>query len=136
MEDNNTNRVLVTIINGEKSTSLPEPASYNTTTSTMIDSGTSVSGKMLGSIVRADVRKINMSWNYLENDEWSNINKLFKTEENVNRFINKVRFFDQTEHTWVKCDMFVSDRSAGMWRRDENGEVMGWTGCSIELTEV
>jgi len=32
--------------------------------------------------------------------------------------------------------MFVSDRSAGMWRRGEDGAVLGWTDCSLELTEV
>jgi len=133
---------LVTILNKDSILiyALPEPSAYSSTVSTMVDSGTSVSGKVLGSIVRDDVRKINMSWNYLTNESWAKINKMFKTESATNKFINKVKFFDQTatgtDDKWIESDMYVSDRSAGMWRRDEIGNVIGWTGCSIELTEV
>ena len=110
---------------------LPEPTAYSGTTSTMIDAGTSVSGKLLGSVVREDVAQISMSWNYLTAEDWSEINQLF-----TENYINKVRFFDQTKGDWVTREMYVSDRSAGMWRRDDEGNVLGWTGCSIQLTEV
>ena len=46
-------------------------------------------------------------------------------------------FFDQSAGDWVTKTMYVSDRSAGMWRRDpETGDVMGWTGCKLSLVEV
>jgi len=110
---------------------LPEPASYTGTTSTMVDSGTSVSGKLLGSVVRSDMAQISMTWNYLDAPTWSEINKLFK-----DNYYRQVQFYDQTEGGWVVREMFISDRSGGMFRRDENGEVLGWTGCSLQLTEV
>jgi len=90
-----------------------------------------VSGKLLGSMVRSDVAQISLSWNYLSADDWSAINRIFK-----DRYINTVRFFDQTKGGWDEREMYISDRAAGMWRRDPEGEVVGWTGCSLQLTEV
>lgn len=130
------NEALVTIMRDELEVpkfnyELPEPTSYSGTTSTMVDSGTSVSGKLLGSVVREDVAVISLSWNYLSAGDWSEINQLFK--EN---YINTVRFFDQTKGDWDEREMYISDRSAGMWRRDDEGSVLGWTGCSLQLMEV
>ena len=133
-----TKQALVTIIreNTAQSYDLPEPASYSGTTSTVIDSGTSVSGKLLGAVVREDVAKVSLSWRYLTAAQWAKINEMFKATGSGSRFINKVSFFDQTCNRWQTRDMFVSDRSAGMWRRGEDGGVLGWTDCSLELTEV
>ena len=131
------NEPLVTILreknqkNHKPNYALPEPTAYSSTNSTMIDSGTSVSGKLLGSIVRDDVAQISVSWNFLEADEWAKINQIF-----AENHINWVRFFDQTKGDWDEREMSVSDRSAGMWRRDDEGHVLGWTGCGLQLTEV
>ena len=122
-----SNTALVTIGGYE----LPEPTAYSGSTSTMVDSGTSVSGHLLGSVVRDDVAKIAMSWTYLSVSDWAQINQIFKE-----KYINPVSFFDQTAGTWVLRDMYISDRSAGMWRRAADGTVLGWTGCSLELMEV
>ena len=110
---------------------LPEPTAYRGTTTTLIDGGTSVSGHLLGSTIRDDVAQISLSWNYLEAEVWAEINQLF-----MSRYINTVVFYDQTKGDWDRREMYISDRSAGLWRRDENGEVLGWTGCSLQLTEV
>jgi len=110
---------------------LPEPASYTSTTTTLTDSNLSVSGKLLGSVVRKDIVQITLSWNFMEADAWAQINQIFKDEH-----INSVRFFDQTTGDWVTRDMYVSDRTAGLWRRNQSGEVLGWTGCGLQLTEV
>jgi len=110
---------------------LPEPTTYSGSTSTIIDSGTSVSGKLLGSMVRDDVAQVSLSWNYLTSQDWAELNQRFKS-----RYINRVRFFDQTAGAWVDRDMYVSDRSAGLWRRDGDGNVLGWTSCGLQLSEV
>lgn len=110
---------------------LPEPAAYSAATTTLVDGGTSVSGHLLGSIIRDDVAQISLTWNYLEAAVWAEINQLF-----MNSYINTVLFYDQTKGDWDRREMYISDRSAGLWRRDENGEVLGWTGCSLQLTEV
>lgn len=111
---------------------LPEPSSYSAGTSTLVDSARNVSGYVVGSVVRNDVAKVELSWRYLTVRQWANVLSLFK-----NNFYNQVTFFDQTTGDYTTRQMYVSDRNAGMWRRHpETGEVLGWTECTLSLVEV
>ena len=111
---------------------LPEPSSYNAITSTIVDSGRNVQGKVVGSVVRSDVAKIELSWKYLTAQQWANILSLFTYD-----FYNEVRFMNQVTNNYDVRTMYVSDRNAGMWRRHpETGEIMGYTNCSLSLVEV
>ena len=115
---------------------LPEPSAYSGNTSTLVDSARNVQGVMIGSVIRDDVAKVEASWRYLTVEQWSMIGRLFKQSAG-GAFINPVTFFDQTEGQFLTRDMYVSDRTAGMWRRDPiTGEVMGWTDCKLSLIEV
>lgn len=110
----------------------PEPSTYNATTSTIVDSARNVSGYVVGAVVRPDVAKIELSWKYLTASQWASILSLF-----ANSFYNDVRFLNQTTNSYDTRTMYVSDRTAGMWRRDPNtGAVMGYTNCSLSLVEV
>ena len=121
-------KALVTIAG----TALPEPSSYSGTTSTLVDSARNVKGYVVGSVVRSDVAKVELSWRYLTAQQWASILSLFKKN-----FYNEVEFYDQTVAGWVTRTMYVGDRSAGMWRRDsESGAVLGYTDCSLALVEV
>lgn len=113
----------------------PEPSSYSSNTSTLVDSGRNVEGLMVGSVIREDVSKIEISWKYLTVEQWSSILKCFKGKD---KFVNRVEFFDQLEGGWIVREMYISDRKAGMWRRDpENNErILGWTDCSLSLIQV
>lgn len=111
---------------------LPEPSEYSGNTSTIVDSGRNVSGYVIGSVVRHDVAKVELKWRYLTVAQWASVLSLF-----THNFYNNVTFFNQATGTYTTRQMYVSDRSAGMWRRHpETGEVMGWTGCSLSLVEV
>lgn len=111
---------------------LPEPSSYNAITSTIVDSGRNVEGKVVGSVVRSDVAKIELSWKYLTAQQWADILSLFTYS-----FYNEVRFMNQVINNYDVRTMYVSDRNAGMWRRHpESGEIMGYTNCSLSLVEV
>ena len=113
---------------------LPEPSSYSGSTSTLVDAGRNVEGRFIGSVVRSDVGKVELKWNYLTVQEWANINQLFS---GPNNFVREVEFFDQVRGTWTVREMYVSDRSAGMWRRHPvTGDVLGWTDCALSLIEV
>ena len=127
---------LVTILNDQKQPifSLPEPSSYSGSTSTLIDSGTSVSGRLLGAVIRPDAARVSLSWRYLKAEEWREIISHFATDERSSRFINWIEFFDQTKNEWDERQMYISDRSANMWRRSDG--TLGWIDCSLELTEV
>ena len=114
----------------------PEPSSYSGNTSTLVDSGRNVEGKMVGSVVRDDISKIEISWKYLTVEQWARIQQCF-SQSAGGKFINEVEFFDQSLGTWNKKDMYVNDRKSGLWRRNPNTrEVMGWTDCSLSLIEV
>lgn len=115
---------------------LPEPSTYSGNTSTLVDSGRNVQGELIASVVREDVAKVEMSWNYLTAQQWATINKKFSGKHGGS-FINSVTFYDQTSGDWITRQMYVSDRNAGMWRRDPtNGNILGWTGCKLSLIEV
>lgn len=111
---------------------LPEPSTYNAVTSTIVDSARNVNGRVVGSVVRSDVAKIELTWRYLTVEQWAAILSMF-----TNSFYNEVRFFSQSSANYEVRTMYVSDRDAGMWRRHpETGAVMGWTNCSLSLVEV
>ena len=112
----------------------PEPSAYNGNTSTLVDSGRNVEGKMIGAVIRDDVSKVEISWKYLTVKQWSDILKCFLGADN---FVKEVVFFDQSAGDWIKKDMYISDRKAGMFRRNpETGDVMGWKDCALSLIEV
>lgn len=115
---------------------LPEPATYSANTSDLVDSARNVQGVMVGSIVRSNVSKIELTWRYLTAEQWAEILKCFRGSSG-GKFINLVEFYDQSVAGWVTKRMYVSDRKSGMWRRDPvTGDVMGWTDCSLNLIEV
>ena len=114
----------------------PEPSAYNGNTSTLVDSARNAQGKMIGSVIRDDVSKVEISWKYLTVEQWARIQQCFRKSAG-GKFINLIDFFDQSVGGWVTKEMYVSDRKSGMWRRDpKNGDVLGWTDCSLSLIEV
>lgn len=111
---------------------LPEPSEYSGNTSTIVDSARNVSGYVIGSVVRHDVAKVELKWRYLTAHQWAGILSLF-----TNNFYNSVTFYNQATADYTTRNMYVSDRKAGMWRRDPlSGAVLGWTECSLSLVEV
>lgn len=111
---------------------LPEPSEYSANTSTLVDSARNVSGYVIGSVIRSDVAKVELKWRYLTAVQWANILSKF-----TNNFYNEVTFYNQATASYTTREMYVGDRSAGMWRRDpRTGEVMGWTDCALSLVEV
>jgi len=111
---------------------LPEPSEYSASTSTLVDSARNVSGYVVGAVVRSDVAKVELKWRYLTARQWADVLSLF-----TNNFYNNVRFFNQATADYTTRQMYVGDRSAGMWRRHPStGEIMGFTDCSLSLIEV
>lgn len=111
---------------------LPEPSAYDAQTSTIVDSARNVSGYVVGAVVRHDVAKVELSWKYLTVAQWASILSLFNRS-----FYNSVTFFDMSAGQYTTRQMYVSDRKAGMWRRDpKTGAILGWTECNLSLIEV
>jgi hypothetical protein len=114
----------------------PEPSTYSGNTSTLVDSGRNVEGRMVGSVIRDDISKIEISWKYLTVEQWARIQKCFR-QSSGGKFINNVTFFDQSVGGWVTKEMYVNDRKANIFKRDPNtGDVVGWVNPSLSLIEV
>ena len=114
----------------------PEPSAYSGNTSTLVDSARNVEGRMVGSVIRDDISKVEISWKYLTVEQWARIQKCFR-QSSGGKFINNVTFFDQSVGGWVTKEMYVSDRKANVFRRNPTtGDVMGWENPSLSLIEV
>lgn len=121
-------KALVTV-NGK---ALPEPSTYSAVTSTIVDSGRNVQGRVVGAVIRHDVAKVELGWRYLTVKQWASVLSEFTT-----KFYCTVTFFNQATGGYTTRTMYVSDRSAEIFRRDpETGEVLGWVSPSLSLVEV
>ena len=114
----------------------PDPSEYSANTATLVDSGRNVQGVTVGSVIRDDVAKVTLSWRYLTVEQWAKINQCF-AESYGGKFYNNVTFFDQTAGGYITRKMYISDRSANMFKRDPlTGEIEGWLQPSLSLVEV
>ena len=115
---------------------LPTPSSYIGTTSTLVDSGRNAEGYVIGAVVRDDVAKVEMTFNYLPIQEWSNMLKMFSPKFGGS-FYNEVTFFDETAGDWTTREMYVSDRtSGGMLKVEPNtGQPVGVVKAKFSLIE-
>ena len=114
----------------------PEPSTYNGNTSTLVDSSRNAAGRMIGSVIRDDISKVELSWKYLTVEQWARIQQCFR-QSSGGSFINNVTFFDQSVGTWVTKEMYVNDRKANLFKRDPiTGAVAGWVNVSLSLIEV
>lgn len=114
----------------------PAPGGYEANTATIVDSSRNLQGYVVGAIIRNDVAKISLSWNFLTPEMWAEILKCFNPKFGGN-FYNYVEFYNQDTADWETRLMYVSDRNAGMWLRDpETGTVRGWKNPKLSLIEV
>lgn len=114
----------------------PEPSEYTGTTATLVDSARNTEGYVVGAVIRDDVGKVELTWNFLTVAQWADILAQFSIKRG-GKFINDVTFFCQDTGTWETRQMYVSDRSAGVFRRDpDTGEVIGYKSPKLSLIEV
>lgn len=124
---------------------LPTPSTYVGNTATIVDSARNVEGYVIGTVIRNNVAKISMTWNFISAQDWSNMLKLFEPAYG-GAFYNSVTFFNQTSATLETRTMYVSDRtSSGSFllyneRNAPNanwiGLPRGYQGASLSLVEV
>ncbi|MBO7714639.1 MAG: hypothetical protein J6S85_13770 [Methanobrevibacter sp.] len=118
---------------------LPNPAptdGYTVNVATIVDSGRNLEGRVTGAVIRDDVIKISLSWNYLTAAQWSDILALFTPTFGGN-FYRNVTFYNPTSNSYDTRLMYVSDRNAGMWLMNhESGACRGWAGSKLSLIEV
>ena len=113
----------------------PEPSTYSATTSTIVDSGRNVEGYVIGAVIRDDIAKITISWNYISAQDWANILAQFSPARGGS-FYNNVTFYLQHTNSWVTRQMYVNDRQADVFLRDKAGNIRGYTGATLALIQV
>lgn len=114
----------------------PEPSTYSGSTSTLVDSARNTDGYMLGAVIRDDVGKVEIGWNFLTVEQWAQILSKFSSARGGS-FINEVTFFCQDTGDWETREMYVNDRTASVFRRDpKTGQVIGYKEPKLSLIEV
>lgn len=124
-------RPLITIAG----TPILDPWEYNATTSTIVDSGRNVKGEFIGAVIRSTVSKVEANWQYISAEEWSKILKLFEPGYG-GKFINEVTFYNQITNDWETKNLYISDRTSGIFLRRANGTVRGYKQARIALIEA
>ena len=128
---------LVAIIDGGVEKPLPMPSTYSANTADLVDSARNVNGVTVGSVIRSDVAKVELSWNYLTMTQWSDVLKLFDGN-GTGKFYNQVKFLNQVTNQYETRTMYVSDRSnGGIVQNIGVGATgfSGWTNCQLSLVE-
>ncbi len=110
---------------------IPDPSFYDANTATVVDSARNVEGYMIGAVIRQNVAKVSIKWRFISTSDWANILSLFSQN-----FVNPVTFFNQDIGAWETREMYVSDRSASIFLRNDNGGIRGYTDATLSLVEV
>ncbi len=113
----------------------PAPSAYSGTTTTIVDSGRNTKGYVVGAVIREDVGKVELKYNFISVSTWAELLSKFSSKRG-GAFINSVTFFCQDSGTWETRDMYISDRQANLFLRDEAGNIRGYTDASLSLVEV
>ena len=104
--------VIEPLVTGGDRFQFPTPSKYSAQTSTIVDSARNTSGQMIGSVIRHNVAKISLAWNFIDIFEWAAILQQFEPAYG-GAFIRDVTFFNQTKAFTETRKMYVSDRNGG-----------------------
>lgn len=136
---NDTRQALVSIYNENTSSwvDLPTPSTYNGSASTLVDSSRNSKGVVIAQVIRSDIAKVELSWNYLTREQYSNLCKLFEPLYG-GAFYNKVRFFDTIKGDWNTKIMYVNDRKfdTANITLDNLGRPIGYKSVKLNLIDT
>lgn len=93
---------------------LPDPSSYKGISADLVDSGRNTEGFVIADLVRPDVAKVEIIWNVLYPDQFSEICKLFQAKYGGS-FFTKFEFFNQTINDWQTRVFYPNDRTASIY---------------------
>lgn len=129
---------------------LPTPSEYVGISTTVVDSARNSKGQVIAQIVKSDIAKIEMKWNYLDVAQFSAIARLFEVNLGGS-FIVPVSFFNITtglfEGVLTKAPnttdnqvrlFYPSDRKVNFAhiKLGSNGMPVGYTNVSLNLIDT
>ncbi len=99
--------------------------------STIVDSARTADGVMRGERVGRDMGKIELTWNVLTPEVWSQMLQQF------NGFTFSVRYIDMVSNDWVTRTFYVGDRSARPFMVDpETNKPKYYLDCKANIIDV
>lgn len=114
---------------------VPEPSIYQATTSTVVDSARNVQAQVVGAVVRENLAKVAMTWNFISAQDWADLLAKFDSTRGGS-FYQTVTFFCQDTNNWETREMYISDRVADVFLRNKDGSIRGYTNARFSLVEV
>lgn len=133
---------------------LPCPSDYQGSASTLVDSARNTQGIVVADVIKSDVAKIELKWNFLTVAEYSKIAKLFEPAYyggDTSVFMRACSFFDVIKGSWNgstenqpdiynnKCKVFYpSDRKVKFAKMvlNDNGSPKGYQDVSLNLIDT
>ncbi len=113
----------------------PAPSEYQANTGTVVNEARNLDAVFIGSVVRDDVAKASLKWNFISASDWAELLSKFSIKRG-GHFVNTVTLFLQDINDWDEREMYVSDRTASVFLRNPDGSIRGYTGATLSLTEV
>lgn len=129
---------------------LKQPSSYVGISTTLVDSARNSDGVFIGDVIKSDIAKIEMTWNFLTTQEYSDMMKLFESKYNGS-FLVQVCFFDTIKGDWdgsissapsstnVCRTFYPNDRTgefAEIQLDETTGSPIGYKGVSLHLIDT
>ena len=124
------------------------PYDYDASSSTLVDSARNSEGVVVGQVIKEDVAKIEMKWNYLTVAEYSALAQLFDSAYGGNFFVY-VSYFDvvlgdfESDNTITPTlsthrIFYPNDRKAVVAHitLDANGKPIGYKDVSLHLIDT
>lgn len=145
-------RSLVYIFNEHRQdwNELPCPSDYKGYSVDVVDSGRNSNGDVVGKVIKEDVAKIELKWNFLTTKQYALLAQLF-LEKYDGAFYVYVSFFDEVaddfegditippNNTTNICRLFYpNDRTATFAHitLDQDGKPIGYSGVSLNLVDT
>lgn len=133
---------------------LPCCSEYSGTATTVVDSGRNAEAVVIADVIASDIAKVEMKWNFLTVEQYSEIAQLFEPKYNNDdpqAFFRAVRFFDVVKGdfdgdnstapntTTNRCRiMYCGDRKVSFAhiKLDSDGKPIGYTDVSLNLIDT
>ena len=127
---------------------LPTPSDYKMTSSTLVDSARNANGIVVSEVVREGVRKIEMTWLFLTQAQFSLIAQCFESPNGD--FMCYLNYFDTIRGVYVDSYTEYADSAQTIRRHfycgdrvsdtakvklDSNGKITGYANVKLSLIE-
>ena len=95
---------------------LPISSTYKTTSTTVVDSSRNSKAEVIASVIRAGIRKIELSWRVITIQDYAKISTFLNVETN---FMFYAYYFDQDTNSWLTKKFYVGDRVADALKNEQ-----------------